>query len=247
MDFGDYGDMRKFIPNYPKLFFTTYEKPKYYDYIPDTFKLQWEDPHKFIPDKVASEFNQKMFINFIHRECFNSCVATGASLTEGEKDCYNKCRNKHLSSLETFKNILLERRRWKGWKNFIAVREYSRVPEEMGTDFPTDKVRRMEIFDKLDDSFRNKQFLGLREALNSDFSAGEEDKKTIFDVYNPERSPVQRPDIYNEYKELNEKYGTQVAELLKQKINLKDWKDVPGEDWTPEDPSAGAEDDTGSD
>jgi len=244
MEFGNYADYRKLIPNYPKLFFTTFEKPKYYENIPDSYNIQWDDPHKFIPDKYLSNFNQRMFVNFIHRECFNSCVNYSSNLSNEETICYENCKNKHLSSLETFKNILLERRKWKGWKNFVALKEYSRIPEEMGTDFPTDPQRRHEIYDKQEETFMLKQKIGLREALNSEFSTDE--KQTIFDVYlNQENPPLyskagleikakEREDKYNEYKELNEKYGSQVADLLKQKVNIKNWKDVPGEDWTPE-------------
>jgi hypothetical protein len=53
---------------YPKIYFSTFEAPKHYDYIPETFKLNWEDPHKFIPDRMLPHFHKKMFLNYLHRE-----------------------------------------------------------------------------------------------------------------------------------------------------------------------------------
>ena len=232
------------ITGFPHQYFRTFEKPKFYDYIPETYKMKWEDPHKFIPDRMVSQFNQKMFLNYIHRECFNSCVSDSSSLTQDEKDCYNNCKNKHLSVLGTFEKVLVQQRKWKGWKNFLNVKEFSRTPEEIGTTYPTDPAKRAELVDKKEREFMNKQTLGLREALNSEFEETKEER-TIFDVYmkgeytydskvGKERLSKRRNDIYNEYKELNEKYGAQVAEMLKSKVNLKDWKDIPGDEWVPE-------------
>ena len=104
-EFGNRASQREIFPNFPKVFFTTFDKPKYYDYIPESYKLNWEDPHKFIPDRMVSDFNQKLFINFIHRECFNSCINSSSSLSETERQCYNNCQNKHLSSLATFRKF----------------------------------------------------------------------------------------------------------------------------------------------
>jgi hypothetical protein len=193
---------------------------------------------------MLSNFNQKMFINYVHKECFNSCVATGATLTKEEKNCYSQCKNKHASALGTFKEVLLQRRQWKGWQNFISVKEYSRTPEEIGTDFPTDPHERARIFAEREKEFERNAKRGLRQALGSEFEK-EEEKLNIFDVYmkgrftqgsklQKEHEAKRRTDVYNEYKELNEKYGAQVAEMLKNKVNMKDWKDVPGEDWLPE-------------
>ena len=244
-EFGDYrSDNAGILPDFPKIYFSTFEKPKFYDYIPESFKLNWEQPHKFIPDRMLSHFNQKMFINYVHRECFNSCVTSGASLSAQETTCYSNCRNKHMSALGTFRDILLQRRKWKGWRNFISVREYSRTPEEIATDFPTDAKARAKILDERDEKFVTKQRLGLREALNSEFV--EPEKLTIFDVYmqgkftnesrvGKEHKSRQREDYYNDFREMNEKYGAQVAEMLRSRVNLKDWKDIPGDDYVPED------------
>ena len=248
MEFRDIEGYRDAFPNFPHQFFRTYEKPKYYDYIPESYKLKWEDPHKFLPDRMVNQFNQRIFLNFVHRECFNSCVQGTAALSEAESNCYNNCKSKHLSSLGTFKEILQERRQWKGWKNFLNVQEYSRTPEEIATNYPTDPMLRSKLVDDQEKEFMKKQTMGLREALNSEFAKDE--KATIFDVYmngkythdsrvGKERKAALREDFYNEYKELNQKYGAQVAEMLRVKVNTKDWKDVPGDDWVPdEEPAA---------
>ena len=130
------------------------------------------------------------------------------------------------------------------------MKEYSRTPEEIATDFPTDPRTRAKIEDQKEQEFMNKQKLGLREALNSEF---EDEKETIsiFDVYmngkytadsklGQQKLASRRKDIYNEYKELNEKYGAQVAEMLKSKVNMKHWKDIPGDDWVPDEEDTGA-------
>ena len=125
-----------------KIVFSTYEKPKSYDFIPETFKLNWDQPEKFLPDHMIESFNQRIFNNFLHRECFNSCITNSSSLVQSEIDCYNNCRNKHLYSVGIFRDILMTRRKWKGFKNYINIREYSREPEEMGTDIPTEPMKR---------------------------------------------------------------------------------------------------------
>lgn len=250
-EFRDFDHYRSAIPNFPHLFFRTFDKPKVYDYIPETFKMKWEDPHKFIPDRMLSHFNQRTFINYIHRECFNSCVNTNAALSEAEKSCYENCKNKHLSALGTFKEALLQNRKWKGWKNFINLREYERTPEEIGTVYPTDPHRRADLETKKELKFMSDQSRGLREALNSEFESPVEES-TVFDEYLKGKYPAeslvgkhkasqQRKDVYNEYKELNEKYGAQVAELLRSKVNMKDWKDIPGDDWLPDEESPAVE------
>ena len=242
MEFRDIFNYRNLYPNFPHHLFRTYEKPKFYDYIPESYKLKWEDPHKFLPDTMVHEFNQRMFLNFVHRECFNSCVQGSGALSEVESSCYNNCKSKHFSSLGTFKEILTEKRKWRGWKNFLNVNEYSRTPEEMATHYPTDPIKRTELRNLEEQKFLNKQTLGLREALNSEFDNNQ--KQSIFDIYlngkfthdskiGQAKKAALRQDYYNEYRELNEKYGAQVAEMLRSKINIKDWKDVPGDDWVP--------------
>ena len=67
-EFHDTDMFRGLFTDFPHHYFRTFEKPKHYDYIPESYKMKWEDPHKFIPYNMTSHFNQRMFINFIHRE-----------------------------------------------------------------------------------------------------------------------------------------------------------------------------------
>jgi hypothetical protein len=229
-----------FARKHADVIFSTYEKPKHYDYIPETFKLRWDQPEKFLPDYLINTFNQKLFNNFLHRECFNSCVTNSNSLTDEEQACYKNCQSKHLYSMGVFKDILMTRRKWRGFRNYINIKEYSRTPEEMGTDAPTDPLRRKEYL-KYNQWVKDKDAkYGLPKLFDNDkFNV---EAKNIFDFYLEGRYTTdsnvdkdKRKDFYNEYKELTEVYGDKVNELLKGKINLKDWKNIPGEDFAPED------------
>lgn len=238
----------------PNLYFSTYEAPKHYDYIPDAYKLNWEDPHKFIPDRNLTHFNQKMFVNFIHRECFNSCVQRGARLSENETNCYKSCQNKHLSSIGVFKEILMNKRKWKGFRQFVSLREYSRRPDEIATDIPTDPLMKAAYYNYID----SKQLENVKYELRNIFGHYEYKPPTIFEIYlqgkftegsNVEKNlkAQERADKYNEYKELSEKYGDQIKELLKKKVDVDNWKDVPGDNFTPEEIEAPFEASAGGD
>ena len=229
-----------FARNYGDLIFSTYEKPKHYDYIPEVYKLRWDQPEKFLPDYLINSFNQKLYNNFLHRECFNSCITNSNSLTSEEQTCYKNCQSKHLYSMGIFKDVLMTRRKWRGFRNYINIKEYSRVPEEMGTDAPTDPIMRQQYL-KYNRYQKDKEAkYGLSKIFDGDKFKVE--AKNIFDFYLEGRYTTdsnidkeKRKDFYNEYKELTEVYGDKVHELLKGKIDLKDWKNIPGEDFVPED------------
>jgi hypothetical protein len=222
-----------------KVVFSTYEKPTHHDYIPDVYKLRWDQADKFLPDYMIGTFNQRMFNNFLHRECFNSCITKGEKLSSDEQVCYNNCRNKHLYSMGIFKDILMTNRKWKGFRNFINIREYSRTPDEMATNIPTDTIRRQDYLNWKD---YHKNF-HARHGLLDIFGYKKSSESNIFDYYlegrftndsvtGQEFDQKSRKDRYNEYKELSEKFGEKVQELLKGK--KKTWAGIPGEDFVPE-------------
>jgi hypothetical protein len=228
-----------------RFIFTTYDKPTHHDYIPDVYKLRWDQPEKFLPDYLIETFNQRMFNNFLHRECFNSCVTKSISLTNGETNCYNNCRDKHLYSMGIFKDVLMAQRKWKGFRNFINLKEYSRTPEEMATNVPTDPERRKQYLE-YKEYHKNLKVQTWSKEL---FGDSKQPEKNIFDYYldgrftkdsltGQEFEERSRKDRYNEYKELSEKYGEKVLDLLKGK--KRSWEGIPGEDFVPEDEDSGS-------
>jgi hypothetical protein len=229
-----------------KVILSTYEKPTHHDYIPETYKLRWDQPEKFLPDYMIGTFNQRMFNNFLHRECFNSCVNRGTSLSQDEKTCYSNCRSKHLYSMGLFKDILMTQRKWKGFRNFINLKEYSRVPDEMGTNVPTDLRRRKDFLEWKD---YHKHY-NVRHGLREIFGYKKPEEQNIFDYYlegrftkdsltGQEFDENSRKDRYNEYKELSEKFGEKVHDMLKGR-KTKGWVGIPGEDFVPEEEGNGS-------
>jgi hypothetical protein len=225
------------------LIFSTYDKPTFHAYIPDSYKLRWDQPEKFLPDYMIGTFNQRMFNNFLHRECFNSCVTKSATLSQPEASCYNNCRSKHLYSMGLFKDILMTQRKWKGFRNFINLKEYSRSADEIGTNIPTDPLRKKEYL-AYKEYHKN---LPARSGIEQLFGYAPQKEKNIFEYYLDGRFPKDsktgqefeeqnRRDRYTEYKELCEKYGEKVQEMLKGK--KKSWEGIPGEDYVPEEESS---------
>lgn len=223
------------------IYFTTYEAPKTYSYIPESYKLVWPEHDKFLPSVMEKSFNQKMHYNFLHRECFNSCVTDSSSLSKTELNCYKNCQSKHSYSMGTFKSILLAKRKWKGFLNFVNVKEYSRRPEEMTTGIPTDPMMNLAYYKAVEEL----KDINLKSGIIDLFGGSNVETKNIFDMYlegrlaqnsqaEKEHLKEKRKDIYNEYQELNDKYGDKIQELLKKRVNLKNWRGIPGDDWEPE-------------
>jgi hypothetical protein len=110
----------------------------------------------------------------------------------------------------------------------------------MGTDAPTEPISR-QMFLRYNRFQKDREMLiGIPQLFDNDKFKVE--AKNIFDFYLEGRYTTdsnidkeKRKDFYNEYKELTEVYGDKVQELIKEKINLKDWKNIPGEDFVPED------------
>jgi len=216
--------------------YQNYSEPKQYKTLPDSYKNVWEDPECFIPKKMHRTFNQQMFYNFIHRECFNSCInKTNVSNQPNKTEifCYENCRNKHLSSLGIFKHAILTKRKWNGFLDFVNLREYQKDPDEMGELIPTDIFLRGHI--RIVRSM--KEHVHLSGGLNDLFGIKEPKQINIFEYYllRPGTSFLPKPTkpeekgSYEHYKELSEKYGAVISEKLNQ-VNVKDWKGIPGDD-----------------
>lgn len=114
-----------------KMRLRTIKEPKVYDFIPLNYIIRVQNPLNFIPYKLVPHFNEKMFFNYLHRECFNSCV-------ESENDCYVNCQSKHSTALELFKNAVESKRKWEPVNSYINLREYHKRPEDQGKNVPSD-------------------------------------------------------------------------------------------------------------
>lgn len=225
-------------PSIDKIVFSTYEVPKSYDNIPQSYQMNWEDPTKFIPDRLLKYFNQKIYYNFLHRECFNSVVLPGNSLTEIENQQFANCQNKHRASLGIFQDIMIAKKKWQGFKHYINIKEYSRTPEEMTTSVPTDPLLRGAYLNYVEANKHNEVKRGFPEL----FGMHTPHKTDIIQAYlsgvylndtNIQKNKKEREDKYTEYKELSAKYDNQIKELLKKRVNTKNWKDILGENFDP--------------
>ena len=111
-----------------------------YDYIPETYKIQWDDYDQFLPKNMTSIFNKKIYYNFLQRECFNSCIQSASSdaISDEERSCFNNCRSKHLASLGIYERVTMAKRKWNGILSFVNLAEFNKKPEEMNKMIPTD-------------------------------------------------------------------------------------------------------------
>jgi len=222
-----------------KTHFDTYTKPQTHTYIPDTYKNVWEEPTKFLPTKMQRSFNQHMFYNFIHRECFNSCLSKDNAKPNPntqELTCYENCKNKHLSSMGIFESAVISKRKWGGLLSFINLKEYSKDPDEMGKLIPTDPFLRGTI--------RNyraiKEQIYLHGSLNDIFDVEPQKPISIFEYYlftppmkgssREKKDNMEKLGSYEHYKELSKKYGAVINDKL-EKVDVKDWKGISGDDF----------------
>lgn len=109
------------------------EAPKTYDYLPPTFLIKTRNPLNFIPMRLVKHFNERIYANFLHRECFNACLDN-----ENDNQCYLNCQNKHLTSIELFKRAVEENRRWEPINSYVNLREYQKRPNELGKNVVSD-------------------------------------------------------------------------------------------------------------
>lgn len=109
------------------------ESPKKYDSLPPTFITKTINPLNFIPVRFVKHFNERLYSNYLHRECFNACIDS-----ENDNQCYLNCQNKHLTAIELFKVAVEEQRKWDPISSFINLREYQKRPSELGQNIVSD-------------------------------------------------------------------------------------------------------------
>lgn len=234
-------------------YFHVVEEPKKYSSIKDTYITNWQDANDFLPKNYLKSFDSLLFYNFIHRECFKSSITNNSSNIESvEVNSYKNCVSKHQFSIQVFSNVLKASRRWKGFLSYIDLREYSRIPEEMGTNIPTNPLIRKQVLDMKIIKENEDRKKAIENILNKP-----EPKKPLNFVYEyilkkkgfSSRLELEEAfaskNLLSEYNRLNEAYGADLANELKAKVDLKNWGGIPGDDFTPEDddsePSAGGE------
>lgn len=109
------------------------DDPKRYHFIAPSFIKKYKNPLNFLPYKYVTHFNEKIFYNLIHRECFNSCVNT-----DNEEICYSNCQLKTLTSIELFKTAIEENFKNDIINSVLNLEEYHKRPEDIGQNIPSD-------------------------------------------------------------------------------------------------------------
>lgn len=216
------------------------DAPKTFTYIPETFKIKWKNPENFIPYRMVRKFNERIFYNFLHRECFNSCLDSW-----NESECYSNCRNKHLTSLQIFKHSVEENRKWDLLNSFLNLREYQKSPAEMGKNVPHESnyflktaLENEELIRK-EDELKNGIF-----QLFGDYRNDLPKKVNIFQMYLNGQFPhytqkaIDRANLkgrYEEYKQLSEKYADRIDDVLSRETGYFNWGHISGDDFVAED------------
>lgn len=229
-------------------YFHVYEEPKKYNSIKETFIINWHDVTTFLPQNYLKSFDSLLFYNFIHRECFKSSILRNTSnIDSAEINSYKNCVSKHQYSIQVFSNILLTSRRWKGFLAHVNLREYSRVPEEMGTITPTNPIIRKQYLDRIKIKENEERSRGIEKILGDpqkpkplnfvyEFLLKRKGFSSRLDL----EEAFSSKNLLAEYNRLNEAYGAELANELKAKVDLKNWSGIPGDNFTPEDEDSGA-------
>ena len=208
--------------------------------LPNTFAIKINQPENFIPDMWKKHFNEKMFYNVLHRECFNSCIDS-----ENPKESYLNCRDKHSASIAIFKTAVEEKRKWNFLGSIINLREYQKRPDQIGKNIPSD----VDYYAKT--KYINKQLQDEKELLTSGLdnvfkgasNLFSKEKTNIFKMYVSGLFPpntkkaLERNNVqgrYEEYMKLNEKYGERIDELMNSKEAEYTWGHIDGEDYEAE-------------
>jgi len=229
-------------------FFHVYEEPKKYSSIKETFITNWQDNHNFLPNNYLKSFDSLLFYNFIHRECFRSSITRNSSNIEtSEVNFYKNCVSKHQYSIQVFSNILKSSRKWKGFLAYVDLKEYSRAPEEMGTNIPTNPIIRKQYLDMVKIKENEERKKGIENVLGN--PQPQKPMNFVYEYILKKRGFSSKLDLEEafasknllaEYNRLNEAYGADFANEIKTKVDLKNWGGIPGDDFTAEDEDSGS-------
>jgi len=140
-------------------------------------------------------------------------------------------------------------RKWKGFLSYIDLKEYTRVPEEMGTNVPTNSIVRKEYLDMK----KIKENEEMKRGIENVLGGSPQKPKPLNFVYEfllKKKGFSSRLDLEEafasknllaEYNRLNEAYGADLANQLKAKVDLKNWAGIPGDDFVPEEEESTAD------
>lgn len=214
------------------------EEPKIYDTLPKSFIINTPNPLSFIPHKVIPYFNERIFFNFIHRQCFNSCIDDSNSI-----DCYKNCNSKHLSSIELFKTAVEQKRKYDPFNSFYNLSEYQKRPKHMAKNIPsdTDYIKKLRW---LQSNYNEKGLThntnGLENIFTNATHSNVSNKTNIFKMYLEGKFPsytqkaIDRNNLrgrYSEYMKLNEKLGDSINDLMEEESEKVNWGNITGEDY----------------
>ena len=224
-------------------YFHVYEEPKKVSSIKESFIIDYVDNEKFLPDSYLKEFDATLFYNYIHRECFRSSISNTPKLDSTEVTSYQNCVSKHQFSIKVFSNVVMASRKWKGFLSYINMREYSRKPEEMGTTIPTNPIIRKNYLDHLLIKENEERGKGIENLLSSVKTKNPMSfvyqfllkKKSFLSRLDLEEA-LRNKDVLAEYTRLNEKFGSELSDELKAKVDIKDWQGIGGDDFVAEEP-----------
>lgn len=234
------------------VYFHVYEEPKKYSSIKESFITNWQETQNFLPHNYLKSFDSLLFYNFIHRECFKSSINRNSSNIEStEVNSYKNCVSKHQYSIQVFSNVLNASRKWKGFLSYIDLKEYSRVPEEMGTSMPTNPIIRKQVLDMQKIKENEERKKGIENVLGNPQKP--KPMNFVYEFLLKRKGFSSRLDLEEafsgknllaEYNRLNEAYGADLTSELKAKVDLKNWAGIPGDEFVAEedDSAASAED-----
>jgi len=224
-------------------YFHVVEEPKKYSSIKETFITNWQDTHNFLPNSYLKSFDSILFYNFIHRECFKSSIERNSSNIEtSEISSYKNCVSKHQYSIQVFSKILHASRKWKGFLSYIDIKEYSKHPEEMGTNIPTNPIVRKQYLDMVKIKENEERKKGIENVLGNPQKP--KPLNFVYEFLLNKRGILSRLDLEKalasknllaEYNRLNDIYGAELANELKTKVDLKNWGGIQGDDFVAED------------